>query len=67
MDKTFRDVLYGVMTKSEATELYESGQQRRSDEREMYRQREDNYRRTYSIGYDVDFNVFRYGAGGLRI
>lgn len=67
MDKTFRNVLYSVMTRAEATELIESGHERRAAEQETYRQREDNYRRTNSIGYDVDFNVFRYGAGGLRI
>ena len=66
MDKTFRDVLYNVMTRSEATELYESGRDRRAAEQERYRQREDNYRRTREIGFDVDFDVFRY-AGGLKI
>ena len=67
MDKTFRDVLYNVMTRSEATELYESGRDRRAAEQERYRQREDNYRRSREIGYDVDFDIFRYGAGGLKI
>lgn len=66
MDKTFRDVLYNVMTRSEATELYESGRDRRAAEQERYRQREDNYRRSREIGYDFDFDVFRT-TGGLKI
>lgn len=67
MDKTFRDVLYGVMTKSEATELIESGHERRAAEQGTYREREDNYRRSRRIDYDYDYKIFRYGAGGLRI
>ena len=67
MDKTFRDVLYNIMTRSEATELYESGRDRRAAEQERYRQREDNYRRSRRIDYDYDYKIFRYGAGGLRI
>ena len=67
MDKTFRDILYNVMSRSEATELIESGHDRRAAEQERYRQREDNYRRSRRIDYDYDYKIFRYGAGGLRI
>jgi hypothetical protein len=67
MDKTFRDVLYNVMTRSEATELIESGHESRAAEQETYRQREDNYRRSRRIDYDYDYRIYRYGQGGLRI
>ena len=67
MDKTFRDVLYNVMSRSEATELIESGHERRAAEQETYRQREDNYRRSRRIDYDYDYRIYKYGQGGLRI
>lgn len=67
MDDTFRNVLYNVMSRSEAMELIESGHERRAAEQETYREREDNYRRSRRIDYDYDYKIFRYGAGGLRI
>lgn len=64
MDKTFRDVLYNVMTRSEATELYESGRDRRAAEQEAYKEREDNYRRTREIRHDFDYDPFYYYQKG---
>lgn len=63
----FINVLSRVMSRQEARELTESTRERQSEEYERYRQREDNYRRSREIGYDVDFDIFRYGAGGLKI
>ena len=63
----FISVLSRVMSRQEARELTESTRERQSEEYDRYRQREDNYRRSREIGYDVDFDIFRYGAGGLKI
>ena len=62
----FIDVLYRVMNRREARELYENGREYRAAEQEAYKEREDNYRRTREIRHDFDYDVFRT-TGGLKI
>ena len=60
----FIDVLYRVMNRREARELYESGREYRAAEQEAYKEREDNYRRTREIRHDFDYNPFYYYQKG---
>ena len=58
------DVLYRVMNRREARELYESGRERRAAEQEAYKEREDNYRKTREIRHDFDYDPFYYYQKG---